>query len=63
MPKRYYVRACDNDGSVDPPPPRDRTWDVIDRETDGTVTADFYTRADARVEAAKLNANEENQHA
>ena len=59
MTKRYYVRACDNDDNLEPAPPRNRTWDVIDRKTDGVVCSDLYTRAQARKEAARLNAKKE----
>lgn len=54
MKKRYYVTPLDNLGTVDPPPPRDRTWCVMDRETDGCV-GDYVTRAEARAEALRLN--------
>lgn len=52
--KRYYVCPLDNCGTVDPPPPRDRTWTVIDRQTDGCV-GDFFTRTEARAYCAELN--------
>lgn len=53
--KRYYVAPLDNLGTVDPPPPRDRTWCVMDRATGGTV-ADCETRTEARAEALRRNA-------
>ena len=52
--KRFYVEPCDNLGSIQPPPPRDRTWVVIDRSTAHTV-ASFDRRSDARAEATSLN--------
>lgn len=55
MKKRYYVEPCDNQGSIDPPPPRDRTWVVIDRQTGHTV-ASCDARKDARDEASRRNA-------
>jgi hypothetical protein len=53
--KRYYVEPCDNLGTVTPPPPRDRTWLVMDRQT-GQQVAEFDSRILARHEAAQLNA-------
>lgn len=58
--RRYYVEACDNGGTLDPAPPRDRTWLVCDRtkpmEHGGCESvADFYTRKDARDLCRKLN--------
>jgi hypothetical protein len=53
-PKRYYVEAVDNLGSLDPAPPRDRTWAVVDRET-SHQQSDHTRRADARAEAHRLN--------
>jgi len=52
--KRYYVEPCDNLGSLNPPPPRDRTWIVRDRST-GQQVSEYDRRADARVEAERLN--------
>ena len=51
---RYYVEPCDNLGTLDPAPPRDRTWIVRDRET-GFQAAEHDRRADARAEAAHRN--------
>jgi hypothetical protein len=56
--KRYYVEPIDNLGTLDPPPPRDRTWIVRDRET-GFQHSEFDRRADARAEADRLNAEKE----
>lgn len=59
--KRYYVVPCDNDGTLTDSdgksPPRDRTWDVIDRTTGACVYGNSYTRAEARAEAARLNSS------
>lgn len=52
--KRYYVRASDDAGSL-PDAPRDRTWDVVDRETDTIIHSSFYTRKKARAYAQSLN--------
>lgn len=56
---RFYVAPCDNDGTLTDndgnPPPRDRTWDVVDRNTNAVVYANSYTRREARVEADRLN--------
>lgn len=52
--RRYYVDACDNGGSVEPAPPRDRTWLVMDRDR-GQQVAEYDTRSRAREEAARLN--------
>ena len=54
---RYSARPCDNEGTLDPPPPRDRTWDVHDRQADSCV-AGFDTREEARVYARGLNGAE-----
>lgn len=54
MKHRYYVSPLDNLGSVEPKPPRDRTWVVMDRKTD-TCVAEFDTRREARNEAKSLN--------
>jgi len=54
LKKRYYVEPVDNLGSVNPPPPRDRTWAVMDRET-GYTHSEHDRRTDARAEAARLN--------
>lgn len=54
--KRYAVEPCDNLGSLSPPPPRDRTWIVRDRET-GHQIAEFHSRVRARAEAHRLNIN------
>lgn len=54
---RYVVRPIDNDGTLDPPPPRDRTWAVYDRELKQYL-GDHYTRRGAREEAVTLNAEE-----
>lgn len=51
---RYFVEPCDNLGSITPPPPRDRTWIVRDRQT-GQQESEHDRRADARAEAARLN--------
>jgi len=55
---RYYVEPCDNLGSIDPPPPRDRTWIVRDRKT-GHQISEHDRRADARAEARQLNTPKE----
>lgn len=52
--QRYYVGPCDNGGDVEPAPPRDRTWLVVDRN-DGQQAAEYDTRSRAREEAARLN--------
>jgi hypothetical protein len=52
--QRYSVEPCDNLGSISPPPPRDRTWIVRDRET-GQQVSEHDRRADARAEAVRLN--------
>lgn len=59
--KRYYVEPLDNCGTLDPPPPRDRTWSVMDRGPNRDYDpphcfADYEKRADARTEADRLNA-------
>ena len=58
--KRYYVVPCDNQGTLTDsegnPPPRDRTWDVMDRVTGSSVFINCYTRKEARAEAARRNA-------
>jgi hypothetical protein len=51
---RYFVEPCDNLGSLNPPPPRDRTWIVRDRQT-GQQQSEHDRRADARADAARLN--------
>ena len=51
---RYAVEPCDNLGSVDPAPPRDRTWIVRDRQT-GQQHSEHARRADARAAARHLN--------
>lgn len=60
MKKRFFVQPCDNDGSLTDsdgkPPPRDRTWDVIDRVTNQAVFINCYTRKEARDDAARRNA-------
>ena len=62
MKKRFFVVPCDNCGALTDsegnPPPRDRTWDVIDRTTDAVVFANCYTRTEARKEAARLEAEQ-----
>ncbi len=54
--KRYRVVPCDNDGTLADsdgnPPPRDRTWDVVD-ENGTVVSANNYTRREARDECAR----------
>lgn len=61
---RYVVRAIDNCGTLDPPPPRDRTWVVFDRGVaaldgdggqDPGQVAEYDTRRQAREEARRLN--------
>jgi hypothetical protein len=52
--KRYYVEPIDNLGSLQPAPPRDRTWAVCDRST-GQQCSEHDRRDDARVEAHQLN--------
>jgi hypothetical protein len=56
---RFYVAPYDNDDTLTDnagnPPPRDRTWDVVDRDTNAVVYANCYTRREARVEADRLN--------
>ena len=54
MKKRYFVEPCDNLGSLNPPPPRDRTWIVRDRQT-SQQHSEHDRRADARAEAARQN--------
>lgn len=54
----YYVEACDNLGTLDPPPPRDRTWIVMNRVT-GHQHSEHDRRADARAEANRLNTAKE----
>lgn len=54
MKRRYTVQPCDNCGTVEPKPPRDRTWLVWDRETDSQVD-EKDTRREARAEAKRLN--------
>lgn len=51
---RYVVRPIDNCGTVEPPPPRDRTWAVYDRLLEQQA-AEYDTRNNAREEAARLN--------
>ncbi len=51
---RYFVEPCDNLGSLNPPPQRDRTWIVRDRQT-GHQESEHNRRADARAEARRLN--------
>jgi hypothetical protein len=51
---RYGVDPIDNLGDVDPPPPRDRTWGVVDR-IEGEYVAEFDRRVDARAYARQLN--------
>lgn len=53
--KRFFVEPCDNLGSVTPPPPRDRTWVVRDRNS-GHQVAEYDRRSDAREEATRRNA-------
>ncbi|HSX21532.1 MAG TPA: hypothetical protein VLE97_02005 [Gaiellaceae bacterium] len=54
MKKRYCVEPCDNLGTIDPPPPRDRMWIVRDRQT-GHQHSEHDRRDDARAEASRLN--------
>jgi hypothetical protein len=54
MKPRYFVEPCDNLGALTPPPPRDRTWIVRDRQT-GQQVSEYDRRSDARVEAVRLN--------
>ena len=55
--KRYHVEPIDNLGGVDPAPPRDRTWAVVDRTT-GQQCSEHDRRAEARAEAHQLNTKE-----
>lgn len=57
MGRRYVVRPCDNDGSVSPAPPRDRTWDVVDTYQ-GVVVANHDSRRRARDDADAWNKRE-----
>jgi hypothetical protein len=50
---RYRVVPCDNEGRLDPPPPRQRTWDVLG--PNDKVQSTHETRREARTEAARLN--------
>jgi hypothetical protein len=54
--KRYFIEPCDNLGTVTPPPPRDRTWIVMDRATK-QQHSEHDRRIDARAEADRLNTN------
>lgn len=56
MRPRYVTRPCDNLGTI-ADLKRDRTWLVWDTSNDSFV-ADHDTRASARAEAAKYNAEE-----
>lgn len=59
MKKRYFVRPCDNLGTLTDSdgnlPPRDRTWDVVDRATGNVVASDYHSRILARAEAERRN--------
>lgn len=55
MPNRYYVDPCDNLDTLDPPPPRQRTWLVLDRLQGGAQVAEYNTRREAREEVRRLN--------
>jgi hypothetical protein len=55
--KRYYIEPIDNLGTLDPAPPRDRTWAVMDRATN-QQHSEHDRRTEARAEAAQLNAKE-----
>lgn len=54
--KRYVVEPCDNCGSLSPPPPRDRTWEVVDtHQGRRSVASGITSRILAREEARRLN--------
>lgn len=53
--KPYYVKPCDDGGSL-PDAPRTRSWDVVLRRRGGNVAIENYvTRKAARDEAERLN--------
>ena len=53
--QRYFVSPCDNFDTIDPAPPRQRTWLVLDRARNNEQVAEHHTRQRAREEARRLN--------
>lgn len=51
------MRPCDDGRDLDPPPPRERTWEVHDRQADA-CEATFESRHRARVYARGMNGAE-----